>query len=389
MPAPTPPKNTDAAATGLLPQLYQHAIGPLATAYYQRIFAHFETLGRTPARWNHAAAFCTLGWCLLRGLWRPAGLYGATALAIAALWRLEALRSLPLQAQASLGLLATIGLCCVPGFLGNGWYYRLVHRHTIAALEQSPTLAQAAAVLQRQASNRRQWALAAIGQIALWVLLATLVAMPTAPSTAPAQAQVGPPQLHFPTRGAEATESAAQPSSSSTDTLQASPAALPDPAAPTAIAAVTPPPSTPMEQVEPIEPAPPAEEDAPIAPVPVPAAPAPAAVPATPTSTPPPAPRPSTAATATARIAPPASKASTPGRFFVSIGTYAELTNAAAAEKRVRQAGLPVVSFSSTTNKGTLTRLRAGPFNTRAEAERAQRLLQAQRLPAKVLELRP
>lgn len=379
MPAPIPPKNTDDAATGLLPQLYQHAIGPLATAYYQRIFAHFETLGRTPARWNHAAAFCTLGWCLLRGLWRPAGLYGATALAIAALWRLEALRSLPLQAQASLGLLAVIGLCCVPGFLGNGWYYRLVHRHTIAALEQSPTLAQAAAVLQRQAGNRRQWALAAIGQIALWVLLATLVAMPAAPSTAPAQAQVGPPQLHFPARSAEATEPAALPVSSGTDTLQAPPAAPPDPAAPTAVATTAPPP---LPLAKPAEPGATAQEDAPAEPVPAPPAPA--------TATPAPTPRPSATATAAARTVPPASKASAPaGRFFVSIGTYAELTNAAAAEKRVRQAGLPVVSFSSTTNKGTLTRLRAGPFNTRAEAERAQRILQAQRLPAKVLELRP
>lgn len=384
MPAPIPPKNTDDAATGLLPRLYQHAIGPLSTAYYQRIFVHFETLGRTPARWNHAAAFCTLGWCLLRGLWRPAGLYATVALAVAALWRLEALRSLPLQVQATLGLLAVIGLCCVPGFLGNGWYYRLVHQHTIAALEQSPTLAEATAVLQRQAGNRRQWALAAIGQIALWVLLATLVALPATPSTPPAQAQVGPPQLHFPARSTEATAPAALPVPSDTDTLQTPSAVPPDPAAPTVIAAAAPPP---LPSAEPTKPETTAREDAPAEPVPATPAPVAAPVTATPTSTP----RPSATATATAtaRTAPPASKASAPGRFFVSIGTYAELTNAAAAEKRVRQAGLPVVSFSSTTNKGTLTRLRAGPFNTRAEAERAQRILQAQRLPAKVLELRP
>ena len=360
MPAPIPPQNTDHASTGLLPQLYQHAIGPLSKAYYQAVFTHFETLGRTTARWNHAAAFCTLGWSLLRGLWRPAGLHSTVALALAALSWLGVFQALPLQARVSLGLLAAIGLCCVPGFLGNGWYYRLVHRHTITALEQSPTLAQAEAALQRHAGSRRQWALAAIAQAALWVLLATLLLTPKTP---PAPAEVGPPQLHFPASSTEDVPPIPpQPAPSEQETP---PAMAPEPASP----------PTPAEPDLPPAPAP-AETTPPLpAPAPAPVSTAPA-----PTVPPPRA--------ATARTATPASKASAQGRFFVSIGTYAELTNAAAVEKRVRQAGLPVVSFSSTTNKGTLTRLRAGPFNTRAEAERAQRTLKALRLPAKVLELR-
>ena len=160
MSVPISQNNSSAATTGLLPQLYLHAVGPVGTAYYERVFTRFETLGRTPPTWNHAAAFCTLGWCLLRGLWRPAAVWSSMALLLAVLVWAGAFSALPRQAQVSVALLGAIVLCGVPGFFGNGWYYRLVHQQTMHALEESPSLAQAQARLTQQASSPKQWRLA-------------------------------------------------------------------------------------------------------------------------------------------------------------------------------------------------------------------------------------
>ena len=199
MPVPISQNNSSAATTGLLPQLYLHAVGPVGTAYYERVFTRFETLGRTPPTWNHAAAFCTLGWCLLRGLWRPAALWSSMALLLAVLVWAGAFSALPRQAQVSVALLGAIVLCGVPGFFGNGWYYRLVHQQTMHALEESPSLAQAQARLAQQASSQKQWRLAAVGQVALWALLGVFAwhSADSAPEPAP-ERTVGPPQLNFP-----------------------------------------------------------------------------------------------------------------------------------------------------------------------------------------------
>ena len=377
MSVPISQNNSSAATTGLLPQLYLHAVGPVGTAYYERVFTRFETLGRTPPTWNHAAAFCTLGWCLLRGLWRPAAVWSSMALLLAVLMWAGAFSALPRQAQVSVALLGAIVLCGVPGFFGNGWYYRLVHQQTMHALEESPSLAQAQARLAQQASSPKQWRLAAVGQVALWALLGVF-AWHSADSTqepAPApERTVGPPQLNFPepttTAPAEEPEPtlAMAPSSAMTETTAT--------AAPPGILPIT------MAEAMPAPAPTPAPAPAPAPKVAAPkAAPAPkAAAPVAKTTrskpTPPPA------------AAPQEKPARTNSQFYVTLGTYAEVTNAAAVERKVRQAGYAAQSFSTTSNKGVLTRLRAGPFATRAEAEKAQRALRAQRIPASVQEQR-
>ena len=376
MSVPISQNNSSAATTGLLPQLYLHAVGPVGTAYYERVFTRFETLGRTPPTWNHAAAFCTLGWCLLRGLWRPAAVWSSMALLLAVLVWAGAFSALPRQAQVSVALLGAIVLCGVPGFFGNGWYYRLVHQQTMHALEASPSLAQAQARLAQQASSPKQWRLAAVGQVALWALLGVFAwhSADSAPEPAPApERTVGPPQLNFPepttTAPAEEPEPtlAMAPSSAMTETTAT--------AAPPGILPIT------MAEAMPA-PAAPAPTPAPAPKVAAPkAAPAPkAAAPVAKTTrskpTPPPA------------AAPQEKPARTNSQFYVTLGTYAEVTNAAAVERKVRQAGYAAQSFSTTSNKGVLTRLRAGPFATRAEAEKAQRALRAQRIPASVQEQR-
>ena len=382
MPVPISQNNSSAATTGLLPQLYLHAVGPVGTAYYERVFTRFETLGRTPPTWNHAAAFCTLGWCLLRGLWRPAALWSSMALLLAVLVWAGAFSALPRQAQVSVALLGAIVLCGVPGFFGNGWYYRLVHQQTMHALEESPSLAQAQARLAQQASSPKQWRLAAVGQVALWALLGVFAwhSADSAPEPEPApERTVGPPQLNFPepttTAPAEdvAPPGAAAPLAPPESTL----AMAPSSAMTETTATAAPPGILPITMAEAM-PAP--------APTPAPApkaAAAPAPKPAAPVAkttrskpTPPPA------------AAPKEKPARTNSQFYVTLGTYAEVTNAAAVERKVRQAGYAAQSFSTTSNKGVLTRLRAGPFATRAEAEKAQRALRAQRIPASVQEQR-
>ena len=387
MSVPISQNNSSAATTGLLPQLYLHAVGPVGTAYYERVFTRFETLGRTPPTWNHAAAFCTLGWCLLRGLWRPAALWSSMALLLAVLVWAGAFSALPRQAQVSVALLGAIVLCGVPGFFGNGWYYRLVHQQTMHALEESPSLAQAQARLAQQASSPKQWRLAAVGQVALWALLGVFAwhSADSAPEPEPApERTVGPPQLNFPepTTIAPAEDVAPPGAAAPLAPPESTLAMAPSSAMTETTATAAPPGILPITMAEAMPAPAPAPTPAPAPKVAAPkAAPAPkAAAPVAKTTrskpTPPPA------------AAPQEKPARTNSQFYVTLGTYAEVTNAAAVERKVRQAGYAAQSFSTTSNKGVLTRLRAGPFATRAEAEKAQRALRAQRIPASVQEQR-
>ena len=386
MSVPISQNNSSAATTGLLPQLYLHAVGPVGTAYYERVFTRFETLGRTPPTWNHAAAFCTLGWCLLRGLWRPAALWSSMALLLAVLVWAGAFSALPRQAQVSVALLGAIVLCGVPGFFGNGWYYRLVHQQTMHALEESPSLAQAQARLAQQASSPKQWRLAAVGQVALWALLGVFAwhSADSAPESAP-ERTVGPPQLNFPepTTTAPAEEVAPPGAAAPLAPPESTLAMAPSSAMTETTATAAPPGILPITMAEAM---------------PAPAAPAPTPAPAPKVAAPKAAPAPKAAApvakttrskpTPPPAAAPQEKPARTNSQFYVSLRTYAEETNAAAVERKVRQAGYAAQSFSTTSNKGVLTRLRAGPFATRAEAEKAQRALRAQRIPASVQEQR-
>ena len=354
MPVPISQNNSSAATTGLLPQLYLHAVGPVGTAYYERVFTRFETLGRTPPTWNHAAAFCTLGWCLLRGLWRPAAVWSSMALLLAVLVWAGAFSALPRQAQVSVALLGAIVLCGVPGFFGNGWYYRLVHQQTMHALEESPSLAQAQARLAQQASSPKQWRLAAVGQVALWALLGVFAwhSADSAPEPEPApERTVGPPQLNFPepTTTAPAEEVAPPGAAAPLAPPESTLAMAPSSAMTETTATAAPPGILPITMAEAM-PAPAAPAPAPT-PAPAPkvaapkAAPAPkAAAPVAKTTrskpTPPPA------------AAPQEKPARTNSQFYVTLGTYAEVTNVAAVARKVRQAGYAAQSISTTSNKG-------------------------------------
>lgn len=145
----------------LMPRLYQAAIGPLQTAYYQQQFERFDALGKPLPSWNWAAGCCTLGWMALRGLWRYAAVYAGVLLAVVALWwALDLNQLLPRPAALALALLLVLLAVLLPGLGGNALYHRQVRERTMQALTQSRTLGEAMTQLETQAPtpSRLQWA---------------------------------------------------------------------------------------------------------------------------------------------------------------------------------------------------------------------------------------
>ena len=96
---------------------------------------------------------------------------------------------------------------------------------------------------------------------------------------------------------------------------------------------------------------------------------------ATPTSAKPPAPAP-TAAT-------PDDNA----RFVVQVGAFADADKAREVRQKLEKAGLKTYTNVARTSDGERTRVRVGPFGTRAEADRAAGRVKGLSLPAAVLSL--
>jgi DedD protein len=74
--------------------------------------------------------------------------------------------------------------------------------------------------------------------------------------------------------------------------------------------------------------------------------------------------------TETPRTSPPPSPPAASSRWLVQVGLFGRPENASALVVRIRSLGLPV--FTETVQPGARTRVRVGPFSTRAEAERAR-----------------
>lgn len=416
--APPPPS----ADNSLMPRLYQAAIGPLHTAYYQQQFERFDALGKPSPSWNWAAGFCTLGWMGLRGLWRPAAVYAAVIAAIALLWwGLGLHQALPLPAALALLLFGVLLAIVIPGFGGNALYHRAVRQRTMQALSQSSTLTQAMQQLQAQApsSTHLQWATSAqaatvlLAAGAAWAVgnvpapgsnaTSATIAAPNAPAaqTAPATAKsAGAPHTQADMARALA---ALQP---------AAPAALP-PSTPASPAPVVPP-VEPAAAAPAVAPATAAAAAIPIAPI-APVAPPPEAEKAQPATKP--AKTDTQAAVeklekaaekakqrerdraekqAKAEKAEKAAKAEAaskaaaapkslqPGKYYLNSGIYARAENAQRVVRQLRAAGLPVFTQTLQSQKGEVTRVRVGPLDSRGQAESAAQKAQALHLEAQV-----
>ncbi len=148
------------------------------------------------------------------------------------------------------------------------------------------------------------------------------------------------------------------------------------PAAPTPVATPTATPATPV-RVEPVEEVIPSTPppSPPVAAVPPP--PAPTSRPA-PVATP-------VAPTAAATPTPPATPAG--ARLVVQVGAFAEQSRAQEVRRRLEAAGLKTYTQVANTADGPRIRVRLGPFDTRAEADRAAQAVQRLGLTASVLTL--
>ncbi len=94
-------------------------------------------------------------------------------------------------------------------------------------------------------------------------------------------------------------------------------------------------------------------------------------------------------ATAGAHAAPAAaaSKADEDGRFIVQVGAFADADKAREARTKLERAGLKTYTQVVDTKEGKRTRVRAGPFASRAEADKAAGRIKALGLSASVLTL--
>lgn len=137
-----------------------------------------------------------------------------------------------------------------------------------------------------------------------------------------------------------------------------------------------------------------AAQAAPCPEAPASAPPAPAAIPQGHAA---PQPLQSAPATPVPAAAPPAAAAPTPAAarprltaadlprgYYVNVGLFAVLDNGINAHRKLENAGLPALSDSVTTRKGELTRVRVGPFATRAQADAAAKKILGLKLEAVV-----
>lgn len=388
-----------AAPTNVIDQLYQDALGATGGAHYAAPFTRFETLGRTRSSWNHAAAFCTLGWLLYRRLWSQALLYSGLLQALLLLW-FALLRPWLAPAQPiELGLALALLLlgCALPGLWGDALVYQDVRARTLQALAQAPTIAQARTTLQQQAPSRQRLfgllalylgAALALLASALWRAppayeLVSNVPVPTAP--------VAPTPTPAPAPDAPAAEPAPVPAPT--------PAPVVDVAPPDTAAAIAP------------EPPP----EPPAAPAPLLAAAAPPATEKPAEKTPPPhkakdkektkekakktakeaakgkakeKEKPQPAAQVAHKATPAPAADSSGARHYVTIGVFADNANAQKVQKQLQKAKLPVQVQAVGTNKGEQFRVRAGPFGQTQEADKAAQRIRELGLEAVVLRQR-
>ncbi|MEG2046302.1 MAG: SPOR domain-containing protein, partial [Comamonas sp.] len=78
-----------------------------------------------------------------------------------------------------------------------------------------------------------------------------------------------------------------------------------------------------------------------------------------------------------------------PGKYYLNSGIYAQADNAQRVTRRLRDAGQPVFTQSLESSKGEVTRIRVGPFDSRAQAEAAASKVQGLKLEAQVFRHAP
>ncbi|MEO8541950.1 MAG: SPOR domain-containing protein [Burkholderiaceae bacterium] len=371
-------------------QLHRAALGPVNADYYLPILARFETYDRASPSWNWAASLCTLNWLVFRGLWRPALAY-LSALAAAALG-LMALTHFTTGMAESIrwGLwaaLATLALL-VPGFFANTWLFNNHRQRLAMALTATPTLRDACLQLSRQASSRQRLMGLALANGLLAMMLAVAWWLPTN-SASPDTSRADHPR---------SVVGATAPLPSASSAPAAAPAIASAPVMPASdVPAASAPESSvaahqsgdagaPSDIAKPTTPFRLSQEAARHAAItarsrkahqtPVAATPAPAASAGAATEP---------AALVKDKPARTATPDASDATYLINVGLFAQSDNAQRTFTRLTQAGLPATTQQLQRSAGTLTRVRVGPFASRAQADAAALQIRALQLDAVVI----
>ena len=366
MPTATPAiLSLDLSEENATTALYRAAIGPVGAEHYLPVFARFELADRPGSGWNWAACLYTLGWMLFRRMWGAALAYvGAVAgVALTGALLLGMVFQGPAQVRLGIGVALLLLAFVVPGVWGDAWLYAHSRKRMARALADSSSWVEAVALLEKQAVARPQvWWLAAAQAAVLAAAAGVYVLVPGLAPLAPVPAQApvaAAPALPAVVAVVTPAAPAAPPVLASSEaTATAVVASMPAPApTPTPTPAATPV-SAPVQV-----PLPP--------PVPVPVPTQASAMPPTPAPTPTPMPAPAER---------------TPGRYFVNVGLFAVDANARKAQARLRAAGVRVQTQELQMKNGKRIRVRAGPYQTRAQAEAAADKIRALGLEAQLFQ---
>ena len=434
--APAPPVATsvDSSAESATTALYRAAIGPISNDYYLPIFTRFEAADQAGLSWNTAASLYTVSWMVFRHLWKAAGIYIATLLG-AALLVLAAVFVLRLsdEAEWSLWLALAVLSYVVPGLFGNALLHSASRKNMALALSASGTLRDACALLNQQASSRQRFIWLAVANLVLaGVVAGAYVVVTQFGSILQSKTTMGiesrqtmgrlseTPAQNAPVSVPVAVASAAPAASSvaAPAPMASAPASAPLPPAlaasvsPVAVVSpTTPPPVQDQAQLDamaatmsrnvtrrPVLPAPKTEAqiyhdamatsmtryvtrrpvitetptEAPTPPLPAPAASPPAPVQKT--------------SAAKVKDKPKAAATTAAKHYAINVGLFANNTNARNTHTKLRDAGLPASLQELETAKGERTRVRVGPFNSRAEAEAAAKKIRSLQLEAVIVQ---
>ena len=414
--------NTDEHATTAL---YRAALGEVNSAYYLPLFARFEAADRASLSWNGAAALYTLNWLAFRQLWHAAlvyaGVWVALALGIFGIGRLVFQFSDTTQ-WALVGVLVLLSVL-LPGLGGNAVLHSATRKRMEAALKATHTVAEACALLSRKAPTRKSLiaqmvanalGLALLGYAGLqfegWSPATVQPPLATeARNVAVGRTiDVSVPPAPAPAASAPAAATSSPVAAASAPATESAPAPVAQRAA--SAAAVLPAPQAAAPSSAPVVPTASASAPAPAASV--------AAKPPTPTvpttkapvATAAPAKAPAAAARASSsapgkivilskpvaaesavtranganRTSPPATPAARAPSYVVNVGLFAQENNARNALTQLTDADLPASTQAVRAGQGTRTRVRVGPFETAAEAERAADKVRAMGLDAQV-----
>ncbi len=315
-----------AAATAAL---YKSVIGPINQSYYLRVFAHFDAKGKTGILWHWPAFFSTLNWLVFRKMWgAAAGFAGVSLFVMLAVFGIGKL--VFNYSEATQWTLTGVSLMlafALPGMFANAAYYRFCERTINRVLVAGVSVPDACDVLARRASSRKHFLTLTTLNLTVLAMVAALVAWAPRMYLAGEKQTVAtelPPELMAVAKPVAVVASASTAASA--------------PAEPSGVASAP-------------------------APVPVPEPAVPVPLPAAPDAD----------SVATGPVA---------QQYFIQVGAFAELENARKTLTRLESMGLDAGAAPVRVRDGRLTRIRVGPFKTRAAARKAAEQIKAQGLPA-------